>query len=52
MEHHFLNDNNHRTMPTNNQIAKDSYEYELMKLMERERQLMVAQVCTLYSYLI
>jgi len=53
MEHHFVNDNNHRistiTMPTNNQIPKDSYEYEVMRLMERERQLMIAQVCIFYS---
>jgi hypothetical protein len=48
MEHHFFNDNNHRTstitMPINNQISNDSYEYELMKIKERERQLMTAQV--------
>jgi len=55
MEHHFVNDNNRRistiNMPTNNQIAKDSYEYEVMRLMERERQLMTAQVRIFYSYL-
>jgi hypothetical protein len=54
MEQYFFNDNNRRTstitMPTNNQIAKDSYEYELMRLMERERQMMTAQVRIFYSY--
>lgn len=46
MEHHFINNNSRRpsttAMPTNNQIAKDNYEYELMKLVERERQQAVA----------
>jgi len=54
MEQYFFNDNNRRTStittPTNNQIAKDSYEYELMRSMERERQLMIAQVRIFYSY--
>ncbi len=52
MAQHFIHDNHHRKsniiMPTNNQIAKDSYDYELKKLMERERQLLVAQVWIFY----
>lgn len=55
MEQHFLNNNNRRssttTMTTNSQIPKDSYEYELMKLMERERQVMAAQVIDSYRFL-
>jgi hypothetical protein len=54
MAHNFPN-NNRRTsmggMPTtSDQIAKNSYEYELMKLIERERQFSAAQVDILYSY--
>jgi hypothetical protein len=49
MAQHYLN-NNRRTSTANNQIAQDSYEYDVMKLMERERQYIAAQVCVSYQY--
>jgi hypothetical protein len=59
MAHHHLNSNNNNNrrtsivaMPINNQIVNDSYDYELMKLMEQERQFMVAQVCIWYLHII
>jgi len=33
-------------MSTDNQSIQESYEYEFMKLMEEERQLLAAHVCT------
>jgi hypothetical protein len=50
MAHQFPNNNNNRrplsmiSMPTSDQMAKDSYEYELMKLIEREQQFKISQV--------
>jgi hypothetical protein len=36
-------------LPTDDQVIKDSYEYELMKLMEEERQLLATQVYISYK---
>lgn len=33
-----------KVVPTNNQIAQNLYEFELMKLMEQERQMIANQV--------
>jgi len=48
MAQHFFNDNYRQAstivMPTYDQVIKDNYEQELMKLMERERQFQAKQV--------
>ncbi len=48
MAQHFFNDNHRQVstvvMPTYDQVIKDNYEQELMKLMERERQFQAKQV--------
>ncbi|CAF2613411.1 unnamed protein product [Rotaria sp. Silwood2] len=52
MAHHILNGNNNKsgsgrpasiTLPTSKHITQENYDYELKKLMERERQLMATQ---------
>lgn len=39
-----------KVVPTNNQIAQNLYEFELMKLMEQERQMIANQVNYSISY--
>jgi hypothetical protein len=43
MAQHYFNENNRQTA-INDQLLRDNYEHELMKLRERERQFQAAQV--------